>query len=177
MTSVFICYVINVLPSRHVFGHHKGPKVRTATAHTCQPGFRKTVKWVTCGYRRTNCCFASWTGELPSLGSYFVACLCFCPLCEFSFNTRSMKSQHEISQHEIRHHGLGKTIGNYKQSEIMAPSKSIPDSLLRSSWTSSSWDRQATNCHEWRSAQCQAACLEREPEFRPPDDQQDFNNL
>ena len=52
----------------------------------------QTVKWVTCGYTRTNCCSSSWTGELPSFGSYFVVCLCFCLLCKFSFNTRSMKS-------------------------------------------------------------------------------------
>ena len=122
-------------------------------------------------HKNKNCSFSSWTGELPSGGSYFVVCLCFCPLYKLSFNTRSMKSGF------MELVWLGRKIGNYGQSKIMAPSKSIPDSLLRLSWSSKSLDRQATNCHEWRSAQCQAACLEREPEFRPPDDQQDLNNL
>ena len=189
----------------------------------------QTVKWVTCGYTRTNCCSSSWTGELPSFGSYFVVCLCFCLLCKFSFNTRSMKSgfmdlvrQSEImdnrklwwlhknkllffkldgwtaqfwvlfrslslllpsvqvllqySQHEIGLHGLGKTIGNYGQSKIMAPSKSIPDSLLRSSWKSQS----GPSGHKlsWMAVSSMPSrCLEREPEFRPPDDRQDLNNL
>ena len=64
-----------------------------------------------------------------------------------------------------------------RQSEINRMSKSIPYSLLRSSSKSRSSDRHATNCHEWQSAQCQAACLAREPESRPPGDLQDFDNL
>ena len=115
----------------------------------------QTVKWVTCGYTRTNCCSSSWTGELPSFGSYFVVCLCFCLLCKFSFNTRSMKSG---------------SMDLVRQSEIMDNRKlwrrrnpfQTASSVLHGS---PSLDRQATNCHEWRSVQCQAAVLNASPNF------------